>query len=170
MDSISGSVVPLAMFQMSPQIAFMRKCKSHWLHLFDFSPLWFFKKQIQPIFLCILSGTQFEDTFENAQWGKSNKCNKCDFASSRTHMLYQNPEKYRYLFSKIPVSVFESNPGIPKGPAGEVKWRCADWRWFKCPFVISTGGTRWRSQGRQDDWTWGPPLLQGQNWGDFAQI
>ena len=21
---------------------------------------------------------------------------------------------------------------------GEVKWRCADWRWFKCPFFIST--------------------------------
>ena len=21
---------------------------------------------------------------------------------------------------------------------GEVKWRCADWRWFKCPFAIST--------------------------------
>ena len=119
------------------------------------------------MWLCILSGRQFEETHENAQWGKSNKCNKCDFASSRTHMLYQNPEKYRYLFSKIPVSVFESNPGIPKGPAGEVKWRCADWRWFKCPFVISTGGTRWRSQGRQDDWTWGPPLLQGQNWGNL---
>ena len=21
---------------------------------------------------------------------------------------------------------------------GEVKWRCSDWRWFKCPFAIST--------------------------------
>ena len=21
---------------------------------------------------------------------------------------------------------------------GEVRWRCADWRWFKCPFIIST--------------------------------
>ena len=21
----------------------------------------------------------------------------------------------------------------------EVKWRCSDWRWFKCPFVISGG-------------------------------
>ena len=40
------------------------------------------------------------------------------------HTCYKkNPEKYRYLFSKIPVSVFELNPGIPvfsgipQGPA-----------------------------------------------------
>ena len=56
---------------------------------------------------------------------KSNNCNQCVFASSRagnlrTHMLYKNTG---ILFSKIPVSVFESDPGIPvfsgipQGPA-----------------------------------------------------
>ena len=27
-------------------------------------------KQMQPMSLCMLSGRQFEDTFENTQWGK----------------------------------------------------------------------------------------------------
>ena len=35
----------------------------------------------------ILTGKQFEETFENAQWGKVKKCNQCDFASSRADNL-----------------------------------------------------------------------------------
>ena len=60
--------------------------------------------------------------FRQAIWGDTRKCtveksqtNATDFPSSRagnlrTNMLYQNTG---ILFSKIPVSVFESNPGIP---------------------------------------------------------
>ena len=50
-------------------------------------------KQMQPMWLCILSGRRFVEAFENTQWrkDKSNKCNKCDFASFyvsafRTHL------------------------------------------------------------------------------------
>ena len=48
--------------------------------------------------LCIILCKHFEDTFENAQWGKSNKCNQCDYASSeqgdlRRHLKTHSGEK-----------------------------------------------------------------------------
>ena len=60
---------------------------------------------------------------------KSNKCNQCDFASSRagnlrTHMLYKNPEKCRYFVFKNPgigIWVQSRYTGIPQGPAA-VGW------------------------------------------------
>ena len=39
------------------------------------------------MWLCILSGRSFEETFENAQWRKPNKCNQCDFTSSEAGNL-----------------------------------------------------------------------------------
>ena len=56
----------------------------------------------------------------------SNKCNQCDFASSRagnlrTHMLYQNPEKYRYFIFKNPgigIWVWSRYTGIFRYTAG----------------------------------------------------
>ena len=50
---------------------------------------------------------------------KSNKCNQCDFASSRAGYT-KIPKNAGILFSKIPVSAFGSNPGIPQGPAAVV--------------------------------------------------
>ena len=48
---------------------------------------------MQPVWLCILWSKQFEDTFENQQWRKPNKCYQCDFAYSqasnlRTHLKH----------------------------------------------------------------------------------
>ena len=37
---------------------------------------------MQPVCLWILWGRQFEDTDENTQWKKSNKCNQCEYACS----------------------------------------------------------------------------------------
>ena len=53
---------------------------------------------MQPMWLCIFSGRPFEDTFENSQRKKSNKCNQCDFASFltgnlRTHLKTHSGEK-----------------------------------------------------------------------------
>ena len=50
------------------------------------------------MWLCIFSGRPFEDTFENSQRKKSNKCNQCDFASFltgnlRTHLKTHSGEK-----------------------------------------------------------------------------
>ena len=49
-------------------------------------------KQVQPMWLCIFSGRQFEDAFKNAQ------CYQCDFASVqagdlRTHLKTHSGEK-----------------------------------------------------------------------------
>ena len=50
--------------------------------------------------ICLFSGRKFEDTFENAPWGKVRKCNQCDFASShagdlRRHLTKHSGEKYK---------------------------------------------------------------------------
>ena len=39
-------------------------------------------KQMQPMQLCIFSGRQFKDPFENTH---KHKCNQCDYASSGAH-------------------------------------------------------------------------------------
>ena len=84
-------------------------------------------KQMRPIWLCLFLGKQFEDTFVNSQWSK---CNQCDFASSRagnlrTHMLYHNPEKYRYFIFKNPgigIWVQSRYTGIFRYTAGACPW------------------------------------------------
>ena len=63
-------------------------------------------KQIQPIFLCILSGTQFEDTFENAQWIKIKQKKQCNFASSRvgnypSRNCFNPPVLYKNMLFKF---------------------------------------------------------------------
>ena len=56
-------------------------------------------KQMQPVWLCILSSKRFEDTFENPQWRKSKQMQPvCDFASIqagdlRTHLKMHSGEK-----------------------------------------------------------------------------
>ena len=55
---------------------------------------------MQPMQICLFSGRKFEDTFENAPWGKVKKCNQCDFASShagdlRRHLTKHSGEKYK---------------------------------------------------------------------------
>ena len=50
------------------------------------------------MWLCIFSGSQFEETFDNTPWRKANKCNQCDYASSqasnlRTHLKTHSGEK-----------------------------------------------------------------------------
>ena len=52
-------------------------------------------KQMQPMWLCLFSGRPFEDTFENAQWKKSNKCNQCDYSSSHTSHLRRHLTTHR---------------------------------------------------------------------------
>ena len=53
---------------------------------------------MQPMWLCNLSGGQFEDTFDNTHSGeKSNKCNQCNYASVlrsnfRTHLKTHSGE------------------------------------------------------------------------------
>ena len=54
---------------------------------------------MQPMSPCLFSGRPFKDTFENSQWRKvkqmqpthsgqrSNKCNQCDYESSRADVL-----------------------------------------------------------------------------------
>ncbi len=42
---------------------------------------------MQPMQLCLFSGRQFEPTFENAQWEKSNKCSQCNHELSRAGHL-----------------------------------------------------------------------------------
>merc|ERR1711874_12365 len=37
--------------------------------------------RMQPMRLCICTGRQFEDTFENSLWREAYKCNQCNFAS-----------------------------------------------------------------------------------------
>ena len=37
---------------------------------------------MQSVWICILAGRPFGETFKNIQWKKSNKCDRCDFASS----------------------------------------------------------------------------------------
>ena len=44
-------------------------------------------KQMQPMLLCILLGRSFEVTFENALGEKPKKCKQCDFASSGADTL-----------------------------------------------------------------------------------
>ena len=53
---------------------------------------------MQPMWLCNILCRRFENTFENAQWEKSNKCNQCDYAYSRagnlrTHLKTHRGEK-----------------------------------------------------------------------------
>ena len=55
---------------------------------------------MQPMRLCICSGSQFENTFENTLWGKilQYKCTHCDYASvqaggMRTHLKTHSGEK-----------------------------------------------------------------------------
>ena len=56
-------------------------------------------KKVQPMWLGIFSGSQFEKTLDNTQHGeKQNKCNQCDYASSqasnlRTHVKTHSGEK-----------------------------------------------------------------------------
>ena len=55
-------------------------------------------KQMQPMWLCILTDNQFEETSKNAQQKKSNNCNQCDFASYqvghlRIHLKTHSGEK-----------------------------------------------------------------------------
>ena len=40
------------------------------------------------MWLCILSGKQFEDAFENSQWGKTKQCNHLTYDTSnlRAHL------------------------------------------------------------------------------------
>ena len=50
--------------------------------------------------LCICTGRQFEDTFENSLWRKTYKCNQCDFASVqadnlRTHLKSHLRKAYK---------------------------------------------------------------------------
>ena len=61
---------------------------------------WRKAKQMQPMWLCIFSGKQFEETFDKAQWRKSqtNATNACDYASSdasnlRAHLKTHSGEK-----------------------------------------------------------------------------
>ena len=55
--------------------------------------------KVQPMWLGIFSGSQFEKTLDNTQHGeKQNRCNQCDYASSqasnlRTHFKTHNGEK-----------------------------------------------------------------------------
>ena len=48
---------------------------------------------MQPVWLCILSCTQFEQTFENAQWRKTNKCNQCDCTMAESVGLMRQLKK-----------------------------------------------------------------------------
>ena len=55
---------------------------------------------MQPMRLCICTGRQFEDTFENSLWRKKYKCNQCDFASVqadnlRTHVKSHLRKAYK---------------------------------------------------------------------------
>ena len=60
---------------------------------------WRKTKKVQPMWLGIFSGSQFEKTLDNTQHGeKQNRCNQCDYASSqasnlRTHFITHNGEK-----------------------------------------------------------------------------
>ena len=49
--------------------------------------------QMQPMRLCICTGRQFEDTFENSLWRKAYKCNQCDFASVQADNLRRQLKK-----------------------------------------------------------------------------
>ena len=88
-------------------------------------------KQMQPVWVCILSCKCFEDSYENAQWRNVKQmqpmwlCIISGWKFEDTHAIKKIPKKTGILFSKIPVSVFESNPGIPvfsgipQGPGGQ---------------------------------------------------
>ena len=81
-----------------------------WLHLKNCTH-WRKAKQMQPMWICIFSGRPFKDTLKNATnvttreaiWGhmkihsreKLNKCNQCDFASSRAGDLGRHLETHR---------------------------------------------------------------------------
>ena len=42
---------------------------------------------MQPVWICLLSGRRFEETFEHTHWRKSNKCRLCNFVSSYSNTL-----------------------------------------------------------------------------------
>ena len=135
-------------------------------------------KKVQPMWLGIFSGSQFEKTLDNTQHGekqnrcnqcdyassqasnlrthfkthngeKSNKCDQCDFASSWTHMLYRNPEKYRYLIFKNPCICIWVQSRYSTGACwrGQVEmgWFCTNlnWSWQKgCNLIWTKIGAR----------------------------
>ena len=59
--------------------------------------------KMQPMWICILTGRQFEETFENTQWRKSKKkCSQRDYASSsedvlRIHLKTHSGEKAKQM-------------------------------------------------------------------------
>ena len=73
-------------------------------------------QKMQPMRICLLSGRQFEETFEKVKCGeKSNKCNLCDFASSRSCHLRTH---LKNTLEKIQTNV----PSVTRHPSRQKNW------------------------------------------------
>ena len=94
---------------------------------------------MQPMGLCICTGRQFEDTFENSLWRKAYKCNQCDFASVQADNLRRQLKERTSAticnFASIQAGDLRKHL---KTPSGEKSFKCN-----QCDFPsVQTGDLR----------------------------